>query len=110
MRRWHTTLAERFSQFPKHQQLLMVANEINRANNLMNNLAEYKNALERALELIDLLSQESQWLPALFEIRRARELIAQYYMQTIPTAPAVLLRCLIQLDTSTWRYVGYTDR
>ena len=45
---WHKSLQKRFHEFPVHQQLLMVANELNRAQNLINDPQEYKNCLERA--------------------------------------------------------------
>ncbi len=103
MTRWHTALAGRFGTFPKHQQLLMVANELNRANNFVNNPREYKNALERALELLDLLSEDVRWRPALRELRRGRQAIAQLYIAPAPAALQVLTKALIQLDPAAWK-------
>ena len=53
MKIWHNSLKERFIEFPVHQHLLMICNELNRAGNLLNDTQEYKNCLERALELLD---------------------------------------------------------
>jgi hypothetical protein len=103
MTRWHKSLPERFGAFPKHHQLLMVANELNRANNFMENPREYKNALERALELLDLLSEDPRWRPALRELRRGRQAIAQIYISQLPAELLILTRTLIQLDPAAWK-------
>ncbi|HNW59859.1 MAG TPA: hypothetical protein PKI62_09305 [bacterium] len=103
MSRWHKTLADRFGSFPKHQQLLMVANELNRASHQLDDAREYSNCLERALELLDLLSGENHWRPALRELRRARQLIAQCYIGPQPVEVQALMRTLIQLDPAAWR-------
>ncbi|HOT96608.1 MAG TPA: hypothetical protein PLG50_02660 [bacterium] len=80
----HKTLAGRFGSFPKHQQLQMVANELNRASHLLDDPREYRYCLERALELLDLLSGQMHWRPALRELRRARQFIAQCYIGPQP--------------------------
>lgn len=103
MTRWHQSHPERFGSFPKHQQLLMVANELNRASHLLDDPREYISCLERALELLDLLSGEMHWRPALRELRRARQLIAQYYIGPQPVGMQALMRTLIQLDPTAWR-------
>ncbi len=103
MTRWHVSLANRFSSFPKHQQLLMVANELNRAYNLRENPREYGSALERALELLDLLCGDPRWRPALRELRRGRELIASLYVQPQAGLLPTLQLTLIQLDPQAWK-------
>lgn len=102
MTRWHTTLQERFGNFPQHQQLLMVANEINRAHNLIADLQEYRNCLERALELMDLLTADARWRPALRELRRARSLIAEALIAHQATGLQQLNQTLIQLHPAAW--------
>ena len=102
MTRWHVNLAARFADFPKHQQLLMVANELNRAEHLRTNPREYRKALERAMELIDLLSSDDRWRPALGELRRGREMMAQLYISPTPASTTALQRTLIQLNATAW--------
>jgi hypothetical protein len=102
MTRWHKTLPERFGSFPKHQTILMVANELNRANNLLTNPGEYRNCLERALELLDLFSTDKRWRSALRELRRAREVIARIYSTSAPVELNKLVRALIQLEPAAW--------
>jgi hypothetical protein len=106
MSRWHTDLAGRFNTFPKSQQLLMAANELNRANNLIRNPREYKNALERALELVDLCSTDPRWHSALRELRRSREVIAWHYQAETPEPLDVLIRVFIQLDQEAWKMLN----
>ena len=102
MTRWHVGMTPRFYGFSKHQQLLMVANELNRAEHLKTTPREYRNALERAMELIDLLSADHRWWPALRELRRGREMMAQFYASPAPASTQVLQRTLLQLDATAW--------
>jgi hypothetical protein len=102
---WHKTLRERFIGFPKHQQILMAANELNRAQNLMDDPKEYHYALERALELIDFISGDLRWQGSLRELRRAREFTAMLYAAKQPQPTRMLMNCLIQLDSSAWKYL-----
>ena len=103
---WHTTLRDRFSSLPQFQQLLMVANELNRAENMNKVAPEYKNALERALELTDFMSADKRWLHKLGELRRARELMAELYNDPAPGDTRLLQKCMIQLDPEAWIYLN----
>lgn len=103
---WHKTLSSRFQNFPQHQQLLMVANELNRSHNMLDNVQEYKFSLERAMELLDFLCSDTRWLSALRELRRAREVIAGYYISSKPIDTASLQKCLILLNVSAWEMVN----
>ena len=58
---WSKSLQKRFHGFSVHHQALKVANELNRAQNLINVPQEYKNYLERALELMDLFLTDKIW-------------------------------------------------
>ncbi|MDZ7317129.1 MAG: hypothetical protein ONB24_13510 [candidate division KSB1 bacterium] len=102
---WHKSLRERFDRLPPHQQILLVANELNRTQNLLTQPLEYRNALERALELMDFMAADRRWIGKLRELRRAREVTAMYYAADRPQPTAVLMRCFIQLDSSAWRYL-----
>jgi len=105
MKIWHKHLQERFSTFPSHQQIIMVANELNRANHHEHNVVEYKACLERALELLDFtIDDKDKWGGKYRELLRARRYLASIYNQPdtfIETS--VLQRCLIQLDVQAWR-------
>ncbi|MBN1466112.1 hypothetical protein JXA02_10140 [candidate division KSB1 bacterium] len=103
---WHKTLKERFSSLPTHQQVLMVANELNRAQNMIQTPLEYKNALERALELTDFISADPRWAKRLREIRRAREMMAMFYHRPRPEDMRILQKCFVQLDSAAWRYMN----
>ncbi len=103
---WHRSLFDRFLTLPKHQQLLMAANELNRADNMRMNPREYKNALERALELLDFLSYDHRWQAQLKELRRAREYTAMLYIGRQPKSTETLQKCLVQLEASAWKYLN----
>ena len=97
---WHKSLQNRFHGFPEHQQLLMVANELNRAQNLINDPQEYKNCLERALELMDLfLADKSGSL--LRETLRLRDIIAKSYIGK-PDEVVTIKNTLLQMNPTAW--------
>ena len=106
MTQWHRTLQDRFATFPREQQLLMVANELNRANHQLNHPHEYRRALERSMELLDLLCRDHRWKKALWELRRAREVMAGYFCQSEPTDVSVLQKTLIALHEKSWKMLG----
>jgi len=65
------------------QQVLMIANELNRAKNFIfsKKFSEVNSCYERAFELVDLTSADPKWSDnRLRELRRFRELLAQQYM------------------------------
>ncbi len=97
---WHKNLESRFSALPSHQQIIMVANELNRANHHQHNLPEYKASLERALELMDfIIDDKIKWGRKYRELLRARRFLAcQYLNAEIFSETSLLQRTLIQLD------------
>ena len=103
---WHKTLDQRMNTFPKHQQILMVCNELNRGENNMKYPEEYHRCMERALELIDLLSGDPRWISGLKELRRGRREIARHYVNPVPQSTRQLQRVLIQLDKNAWEMIG----
>ena len=103
---WHKSLRDRFPTLPTFQQIIMVANELNRAQNMISVPLEYKNALERALELTDFLSADPRWSSKLKEVRRAREMMAMLYSNPQPGDTRVLQKCLIQLDCDAWKFMN----
>ena len=77
MKIWHKSLESRFGSFPVHQQLLMVCNELNRAMNAKSDEKEYKDCLERALELLDFSITSGFWQGSYKELLRGRDQIAK---------------------------------
>lgn len=102
---WHKTLEARFSQFALEQQLLMVCNELNRAQNNLEDEPEYRHSLERAMELIDFMTDQSLGYHRLREILRARDQIAQAYLSK-PTSTAKLQDVLIKLEPKAWKMMN----
>ncbi len=79
---WHKNLtAEKWESYSRGQQILMIANELNRAKNFIANNQEeaVRHCYERAFELTDLTSADSKWHGKLKELRRFRELLAELY-------------------------------
>ena len=79
----HKTLTkEKWSRFPFYKQIIMIANEINRAKNwiIKGDIDEVKNCYEKALELIDLTVAVLVNKKVLREILRFREVLAQEYI------------------------------
>ena len=105
MKVWHNSLKERFIEFPVHQHLLMICNELNRAGNLLNDTQEYKNCLERALELLDYSIYSGVWRAKYKEILRARGLIAQAYLSS-PAKNKDLQNIIISLNIDAFKIVN----
>jgi len=103
---WHPALEKRWNTLPVFQQILMICNELNRAINLNNDPKEYKNALERALELMDFSIDDERTRPRLREFLRARELVARHYVQHESDPLKTIQRGLIQLSEEAWAYMG----
>ncbi|MBD3384226.1 hypothetical protein GF407_04790 [candidate division KSB1 bacterium] len=103
MSRWHKSLQSRFTAFPPQQQLLMVANELNRAEKQISRPDEYRRSLERATELIDLICTDPRWQHALRELRRAREIMAAHYISKIPASVQPLLNTIVSLHPESWK-------
>jgi len=97
---WHKSLESRFSELPSHQQIIMVANELNRANHSRDNKSEYKACLERALELMDfVIDDKIKWGGKYRELLRARRYLAMRYVDAETFHNTILLqRTLIQMD------------
>jgi hypothetical protein len=111
---FHPSLAPRWHKFSRDQQILMIANELNRAKSLLqgrNDPVEAVNALQRAFELVD-LTVEGVSGALRFELLRFREALAQVYvdmtqMATMITGSACaelakLTRVLIALDKTSF--------
>jgi hypothetical protein len=83
----HASLsAERWSSFPVEQQILAVANEMNRASKLFAESDRWRlvNCYERVLRLVD-LTVETRAKPGLRrELLRWRDLVAELYLASNP--------------------------
>jgi hypothetical protein len=107
----HSSLtAERWARFTLDQQILMIANEMNRASSL--GRAEDSGALrgcyERTLRLVDLTVQV-QRKPALRrELLRWRDLVAALYVGH-PDAPThrAAFRALLHFTPAAFRQISY---
>jgi len=102
---WHKQLEQRFGSLPAHQQIIMVANELNRSRKQQDNPGEYRNCLERALELMDfIIDDRSKWGGKYRELLRSRYFLAQLYLNAdhyVDTA--VFQRTLIQMNPTASR-------
>ncbi len=107
---WHKTLKPRFVLFPRWKQIILICNELNRAHNRQEFADDYKEALERALELIDFSIDSGVWKGRYKEFLRARELIAQMYLSE-PQDTKVLQKTLIALDREAFKLMyGHEDK
>ena len=101
---WHKSLSSRWQDFTRSQQILMVCNELNRADNNQNYPKEYSNCPERALELCDLCSESDQWKDRrLYEMRRARRVIAEVYNSKLLSNTKPIMNVLLSLDSESWK-------
>ena len=72
---------DKWATYSRGQQILMIANELSRANNFIKTgkTDSVNMCYERAFELTDLTSSDSRWLGKGRELRRFRELLAMLY-------------------------------
>ena len=98
----HASLTpERWARFNLDQQILMIANEMNRASSLLDpdRLASLRRSYERVLRLVDLtvITQDRRGLRR--ELLRWRDLVAALYVAPGPERAShnAAFRCLLQL-------------
>jgi hypothetical protein len=108
----HSTLQpERWARFPLPQQLLMIANEMNRASKLLRpeDLGALHGCYERVLALADLTIQVNARRGLRRELLRWRDLVAELYVSPgpDPAAHAAAFRALLQFHPETWRQLPY---
>ena len=92
---------ERFARFTRGQQLLTIANEMNRASKLFGaeDLDRLRGAYERVMSLADLTVQVNDSRSLRRELLRWRDLVAEQYIAAPPDphAHALAFRALLQL-------------
>ena len=104
----HGALSEqRWSEFTLDQQVLMIANEMNRARKLMgaDDRTHLQNCYERVLRLVDLTVRVHR-RPGLWkELLRWRDLIAELYVApaSAPEAHDDALRCVLTLTPTAYQ-------
>lgn len=98
--------SERWAQFPRSKQILMIANEVNRLRNAVKtgqSHAAIQETFERAFELVDLTVECGSW-SLRKELLRWRELFADLYtrdeneMNEVGVALDQLYRVLLQMS------------
>jgi hypothetical protein len=102
--RLHKTLTvEKWSRYPREQQVMMIANELNRAKNWIdkNSVMEVNSSYERALELTDLTTADSNW-PR--NAKKEIEMLAAQYVATQKDARVniQLYNLLLQIVPEAW--------
>jgi hypothetical protein len=102
----HTGLSlQRWSAFSLHQQVLMIANEMNRAAKLKapKDRERLRSAYERTLQLTDLTVQVSRRRALRRELLRWRDLVAALYVApgADPVAHTAAFRALLRLTPET---------
>lgn len=103
--------AERWAAFGLPRQLLMIANEMNRASKLLGpgDAERLRGSYERVLALADLTVQTNR-RPGLWrELLRWRDLVAALYVEDRPDprGHGAAFRALLQLHPETWRQLPY---
>lgn len=104
MTTWHKSLENRFSDFPTHEQILMVCNELNRAENLQDDYEEYKRCLERSLELLGYFIADKKG-HLLNETLRIRDIIAEAYIAS-PKNLKMIQSSLLKLNPKAWGMIN----
>jgi hypothetical protein len=108
----HASLSpERWVAFDRGQQLMMIANEMNRASSLTNvaDLDRFRRCYERLLRLVDLTVEVNANRALRRELLRWRELAAALYISPEPslTEHRALFRALLLFNPATAKQIPY---
>ena len=108
----HAELTEdRWSGFTLDQQILMIANEMNRASGLIlsGDIDRVKNCYERVLQLTDLTVRAQTKGTLRWELLRWRDLIAELYLEqtTRPDEHRQAFRCLLYFTPEASRQIPF---
>lgn len=100
---------ERWSEFSRDQQVLMIANEMNRAGKLFGpaDRERLRNAYERVLRLTDLTTEAQTSRSIRRELRRWRELVAGVYLDPDEARHRALFRALLQLTPESAKQLPF---
>jgi hypothetical protein len=107
---------ERWAAFPLDRQLLMIANEMNRAGKATGapDLESQSRSYERVLELVDLTVATRPRRAVMRELLRWRDLVAELYAADTGSADRAAahrgaFRCLLQFTPETARQIPHLD-
>jgi hypothetical protein len=106
----HASLTlERWSAFSRDQQILMIANEMNRAGKLFARADRegLRRAYERVLRLADLTTEAQPSRSLRRELRRWRELAAAVYLEPEEEPHRALFRALLLLTPAGARQAAW---
>jgi hypothetical protein len=108
----HASLtAERWARFDLDQQILMIANEMNRASSLLapEDRDSLQRTYERVLRLVDLTVATQPRRGLRRELLRWRDLIAAFYIsrEAEPDAHVEAFRCLLRFTSGTSRQIPH---
>lgn len=100
----HSALSdEKWFKFPQQQQLLMIANELNRAANWIEkkDFKIVRSCFERALELTQPTIDDKRWQKKLGELTRFNEVLAEMYIYPDNSNVDIkmLIKSLISFDS-----------
>jgi len=91
---WHKSMTpERWAAYPMDRQILMVACEFSRAQNLIGSasIGVVRECYERAMELLDLCTYDVKWVSRRRELLRFREAMGALYLVDPPAKATNLL-------------------
>jgi hypothetical protein len=91
---WHKNMTpERWAGFSMDRQILMVACEFSRADNLIGvaSAETVRECYERAMELLDLCTYDPKWMSRLRELTRFREAMGELYVSVSPDKASNLM-------------------
>jgi hypothetical protein len=106
----HASLTlERWSRYSRDQQILMIANEMNRAGKLFapEDRARLANAYERVLRLADLTAEAQPARSLRRELLRWREIAGAVYLEPDEAQHRALLRALLLLTPAGARQLPF---
>jgi hypothetical protein len=101
---------ERWARFTLDQQILMIANEMNRASNLggEHEAALRRSCYERVLRLVDLTVQVQQKRTLRRELLRWRDLVAAIYAGHVDAPPPnAAFRALLHFTPAAYKQISY---
>ena len=108
----HASLTpERWARFDLDQQILMIANEMNRASGLLepDRLPSLRRSYERVLRLVDLTVTTRSRRGLRRELLRWRDLVAALYLAPRPerASHTAAFRCLLQLTPAAAKQIPH---
>jgi hypothetical protein len=91
---WHKQMTpEKWAAYPMDRQILMIAGEFSRAQNLIGvtSLKSVRDCYERAMELLDLCTYDAKWTGRRRELLRFREAMGELYLAEPPSKSGNLM-------------------